>query len=303
MVVCVENNDSNMACIYPNCIKNRPDLLGLEPFELLRYTDPGEEITVTVRYVDNIAYLGLYMVPLSEKAVKQFIQYIFKHNKQINLIRYEYSYQKPGENIHVHNHFRIRLPETVEQLEGRLSKKGRYNIAREKRILEQTFGTWSVMEYAFDDDKALPVWEQYFDYKSLAYGEHWRDSTRDEYCRNFGVSTVYVLTLGAEKHIGAIVLSCEQCPEVYIDNLTYDPELAKYSLGQILYDEYLQALIRKGRKELFLLGGNYSYKKRYGSLEEQVYSGQVIRNAGWIRCKVFVWNLLVKLKLLPGEQS
>lgn len=75
-----------------------------------------------------------------------------------------------------------------------------------------------------------------------------------------------------------MILSCEQCPVVYIENLTYDTNYAKYSLGQILYDIYLKKLVEKGKKEIFLLGGDYDYKRRYHSVEETTYNDAVYRS-------------------------
>lgn len=298
MIVSVEKNDVNFSKIYPNCIKNRYDLIGADNYDLLRYTDKNEDITIMVKYVDNNAYLGIYLVPISKKALKAIIKYVFKHNKAINLIIYEYGYQKLGDNAKEVNHFRIHLPETWDSLQLRLSKKGRYNIAREKRILQQEFGAWSIQEYPAFSGQAEEVWEKYFEYKSITHGDHWKEYNRDKYCKVFGVSTVYALTLGESEQIVAIILSCEDCPEVYIDNLTYDSSLSKYSLGQILYDEYLKILISKGRKELFLLGGNYSYKKRYGSEEELLYNCRIIRNPTLIKIKTTAWKILAKLKIL-----
>lgn len=298
MIVSVEKTDTNISKIYPNCIKNRYDLSDVNQYDLLRYTDKNEDITLMVKYVGCSAYLGLYLVSISKKALKRIIKYIFKHNKEIKLIIYEFGYQKLGDNAIEVNHFRIELPETSDLLEARLSKKGRYNIAREKRILQQDFGIWSIHEYPALSTEAEAVWEKYFAYKSITHGERWKNCNRDEYCKEYGVSTVYALVLGEDEQIASIILSCEDCPEVYIDNLTYDASLQKYSLGQILYDEYLKILIGKKRKELFLRGGNYSYKKRYGSKEEKLYNCKIERNPRLIKAKIMVWNTLVKLKLI-----
>lgn len=297
MILYLEKTDTNFARIDPNMIKNRFDLAGETDYDLIRYTDQDEDITLMVKYKDYIAYLGLYLVPVSEKALTKIIHFVFKNNKKVLYVIYEYGYHPLGENPIRKNHFKIALPETREQLQERLSKKGRYNIAREKRILEQDFGSWAVHEYPAFAPEAESAWEKYFLYKSANYGEHWKNSNRDTYCKSFPVSHVYTLTLGEDSEIAAVILSHEDCPVVYLENLTYDPELAKYSLGKILYDEFLNIMIRKNKTQLFLLGGNYSYKKRYGSEEETVYNCSVLRNTGWYKLKVLIWNILVKLKI------
>ena len=100
----------------------------------------------------------------------------------------------------------------------------------------------------------------------------------NEYCIKYHVSDIYTLTIGDSNRLASVILSCEQCPMIYLENLTYDQELADYSPGQILYDEYLKQLISKGAKGVFLLGGEYGYKKRYGSIEKQIYNSTVYRN-------------------------
>lgn len=298
MITFIEKNEDNVRRISPNCIKNRFDLQGAEDFDLIQYKDRTEELVLMVKYENITAYPGLYLVPVSEKALKKIIKFIFKKKKKIRYLVYETGYCSIGNEAVQTNHFRIDLPEDSESLQARLSKKGRYNIAREKRILEQEFGSWSVKSYPASASEAKAVLDRYFEYKSVTHGERWKNTNHNEYCKKYGVSTVYALTLGEEENIVAVILSCEECPVVYIDNITYASDLAKYSLGQILYDEYLKILISKGVKELFLLGGNYSYKKRYGSREETVYNCRITKNPGMIKLKVFVWNTLVKLKII-----
>ena len=92
-------------------------------------------------------------------------------------------------------------------------------------------------------------------------------------------------------------MSCEQCPIVYIENLTYDLQYSKYSCGQILYDIYLTQLIIKGYKELYLAGGDLAYKKRYGSIEEAIFNGIVFRSK--IAEEIYAIREFVHRKIKP----
>ena len=296
MITYLEKSSANIERINPNVIKNRFDLAGESNYDLIRYVDKDEDITLMVRYKDNTAYLGLHLVPISKKTLTKIIKFVFRNNKKILYVAYEYGYHPLGENPIRKNHFRIALPETHEQLQERLSKKGRYNISREKRLLDQNFGSWSIQEYPAFAVEAEDAWQKYFLYKSANYGEYWKNYNRDQYCKSFPVSHVYTLTLGKERYIAAVLLSYEYCPVVYLENLTYDPELSKYSLGKILYDEFLKIMISKNKPELFLLGGNFNYKKRYGSEEENVYNCSILKNAGWYKIKVFIWKVLEAIK-------
>ena len=70
---------------------------------------------------------------------------------------------------------------------------------------------------------------------------------------------------------GAIRFSCEQCPVVYGENFTFNPELQEYSLGRAIFMHHLKRMVEKGHPELFFAGGNYEYKTHYGSIEETLY--------------------------------
>lgn len=56
-------------------------------------------------------------------------------------------------------------------------------------------------------------------------------------------------------------------------------EFQKYSVGFQIYVFFLQRMIEKGKKNIYLGGGNYDYKKRFGSIEEIIYEGYLYRNA------------------------
>lgn len=91
--------------------------------------------------------------------------------------------------------------------------------------------------------------------------------------------------------------SCEQCSCVYVENLTYNEQYSKYSCGKALYDIFLARMIEKGKKEIFLGGGNLEYKKKYGSVEETVYHCVVFRNA------VIKFSYISKRKLMSLIQK
>ena len=167
--------------------------------------------------------------------------------------------------------FRIKLPDNIEQLDLRLSSKGRYNIRREKRLVNDSFGDYQFVECMPNTTLAGILMESYLEFKMKTYGKDY-GLNLEEYCKKYHVSKIYGLLLGEEKIVGAVLLSCEQCPCVYLENLSYNPDLSKYSLGKIIYDEYLKSLVEKEYKELFLNDGDYSYKKRYGSIQEHAWT-------------------------------
>ncbi len=280
--------------IVPNFIYNRFDLWDSSVLqgnvELYCYEDSNSKFFFEVLYSNSSAKLGIYLMSLSSITVKRITDFIFSISK-VTTISYENSYCKVGDGIE-HNHLRIELPDTAESLDARLSSKGKYNINREKRIINEKFDGYKIINYAALDEKAATVWEDYFKYKNNTHNTNY-GLTKEEYCAKYHVTDIYILKLEKEEKIASIILSCEQCPVVYIENLTYDTQLSNYSPGKILYDEYLKSLIEKGIKEIYLLGGNYSYKKRYSSIEETVYNCIIYKNS-FVEKKYKIKEFIIK---------
>ena len=96
-----------------------------------------------------------------------------------------------------------------------------------------------------------------------------------DYLEKYHVTNGYVLYFG--DNIASILFTCEQCPVVYLENLTYDTAFSVYSPSMLAYDYLLKNLIQKGKEEIYLGGGDYIYKKKYESAESQVVSVLVYR--------------------------
>lgn len=277
----------------PNMIHNRFDLVS-DSYEIFYLVENGEKYVVEVEYRDNTAYLGLWLNYVSSNALNELCETIFKKQKEISQIKYEYSLVPLG-YCKQKNHYRIILPNSEEELHNRLSKKGRYNINREKRVAEECFGSLSIVEYT-SDNVPDSVMIKYFELKKGTHGVDYK-MTPLQYLKSYYVTHIYVLYFGDD--IAAIVLSCEQCPIVYIENITYDKEYAKYSAGQILYDLYLSKLTEKAVKEIYLAGGNLDYKKRYGSIEDKSYVGTVYKH----KFDEIVRRIKDKIKLLLEKKK
>ena len=265
--------------VKPDFIYNRFDRweVKTDQVNLWCCEEEGKKIYFEILISGRTAKLGIWLMPINEDLLKHILREIFRAYKEISVISFENGYSPAfGKNIQK-NHFRIELPGSVEELDKRLSKKGRYNIRREKRLLRDANDGYEIEDIPALASEALVVWEKYFEYKKVTHNTDYH-MTILEYCSKYHVTDVYVLYVGEKKHIASIILSCEQCEIAYIENLTYDIELSEFSPGQILYDEYLKKLINKGFREIYLLGGEYSYKKRYGSIEEIVYNSEIPRN-------------------------
>lgn len=265
--------------VHPNFIYNRFELWEGQvhgEISLWCYESNLDKIFFEVLCMDSVARIGLWLSPITPRILRRIVKYIFKHNNKIKKITFENACCAYG-IAYKHNHFRIELPDSSEKLNSRLSSKGRYNIKREKRLLVKDFGRYKIEDYQALSPEAEKIWKSYFAFKETTHDCNYGLSPQ-EYCNKYHVTNLYVLSLGDDERVAAIILSCEQCPVVYIENLSYDTELARYSPGQVLYDEYLKTLIDKKVYDIFLLGGNYAYKRRYDSIEEFVYNCVAYRN-------------------------
>ena len=267
--------------ITPNFIYNRYDLWSISHLDveisLWRYSEQEKEIFYEVCVSNHEAMLGLWLVSIDTKKLSRIVQTVFDAYPHVKVITMNNVLAPVIGRVIAHNHFRIELPQTKEELDYRLSSKGRYNLRREKRILKEKFGNYRINHLLPISGEAMEAWRFYFDMKKRIQGTEYGLSAV-EYCKKYHVTDVYSLTLGEDNRIAAVFLSCEQCPIVYLENMTYDPSLGEFSPGQILYDEYLKILIENKVDEIFLLGGEYSYKKRYGSVEDSIFNCVVYRN-------------------------
>ena len=62
-----------------------------------------------------------------------------------------------------------------------------------------------------------------------------------------------------------------------IKNFSYNQEYAKYSPGMVLYYYLISDLIARGKKKLFLLGGNLEYKRHFNGIPTTTYTGTLYR--------------------------
>jgi len=252
-------------------VKNRFDLLD-ENYYSFSIKGNGLLYCVLMKVTDYKAMVGVSYLDIPREAAEALSRYIFREHPRIHQIIY--SDLKYGMGYSTgYDTYRIFLPETESELHKRLSSKGWYNIKREKRLIGEEIGEVKFLEYKTEE---IPdeVVEQYFKMKEKTHGGYYSLGPK-EYLRKFNVTDAYIMLAGEK--IVAEIFSCEQTEEVFLENLTYDTDYSRFSPGQVLYDYYLTRLVEKGNKVLVLGGGDYSYKKRYGSTKEHLYHSVVFR--------------------------
>ncbi len=253
--------------VTPNFIYNRFDLfLKPDKFEAAAITgDDGVKI-VEYRLKDKAIELGLWLTPITLEELERLIQFICKQHPDVEKITYKNGVLPYGK-AKEHNHFRIKFPKTVEEMEQRVTARSRYKMRKKLRFAEEAYGEMNLTEYT---RKTLPleIVEAFFDFKRQTRGREY-NMTPKKYLSKYHVSHCYVLSFGDT--IGAIRFSCEQCPVVYGENFAYNPALKEYSLGRFIFYHHLIRMVEKGHSELFFAGGDYEYKTHYGSIEETLY--------------------------------
>ncbi len=227
----------------------------------------------------DAVFLGTWMNDIGREAFLSGLKYIFAHFKNIQLVEYKnILYQPFFHGDWRHNDWFVPLPDTVEELRCTLSKKGRYNIKREKRIIEETFGGLELVNIPFEKAEQNLI-NLFYKFKSQTH-----EITDEKYdITKTHITDIYLLKVGTGD-IKGMAISCEQGKCVYIENHTFDSSMRQYSLGQVLYDMYLEEMVHKNKNCVALAGGNLEYKKRYGSVCTIARSGKIKRiSALWMR--------------------
>lgn len=258
--------------IQPDVLYNRFDLKYGDDTHVLCLL--GEKQWAIPLHIDHkTAYLGLYLVAIPEQIFDGLIRFVFKKYRRVDKIRCFYSLNNYDGQFVSFNHYRVMLPDTEEELLGRMNKKGRYNLNRERRMLEK-LGNVQYLHYSSPN---IPegIIKKFFELKEKTHGynPHMRKS---KYTEDACISDAYVITL--EENVIGIAFTCEQCDCVYLENITYDMDYSKYSVGFSCYEYCLRKLIEKNKKEIFLGSGDHEYKRRFDSIEEVTYAGSVYRN-------------------------
>ena len=260
-----------------NFIYNRFDLISVnDAMCFCIFEDTGLVHYIHAYREDDIIHLGLWMNPIEIEIIDMLCDFIYKQLKGIKRVVFQYYPHSRGyissllhkQLFRPGNHWKLILPNSFEELASRMSKKFNYNVRREKRIANDEIGPLIIQEYK---PETLPqnIIETYYNFKEETHSVIYTIPS-EEYIEHYHVTNIY--TLEVNGNMEAILFSCEQTDTVYIENLSYNPKLAKYSLGKILYYEFLSILIQKGKKAVYLGSGQQIYKSWYGGIETVVYS-------------------------------
>lgn len=288
LVKLVENSTDNLP--LSDFIYNRCDRQKRESFLTFQVFENNKTCFIHGWYENNEGRLGVWNTPISKIAIKKIVKLMYSNNKRIKRVVIEFCLHKIGYTER-NPHFEIQLSTNKEDLLQRMRGKHLRQVSSMKRKLASEFGEEKLLEYSISN---CP------DYIYDFYAENKRDTkgitislSKDDYFKKYYVTDVYALTFGEK--VVSVILSCEQCTITYLENLTYDLALAKYSPGKLLYIDYLCKLVEKGKNTLYLGGGNYEYKKQFDSIQTDTYYCVVPRSGifvPYLKFKYFVKRLL-----------
>ena len=256
--------------IDPDFIYNRFDLF-CDNYIVLMAERGQERHVVEARLFDDYAELGIWKMQISNALLKEISKFLFGKYPHIGYTKFFFC-NTDGRYKEV-IHFSIDFPDSIESFIQRRSSKSRHRLNKQRHQAEREIGPISFQEYKKEECpeeivKCYNLWKA----RSHKIGKIEAQS----YFQRFHVSNIYVLYFG--DNMAAMMFSCEQCPIAYLENFSFDIQYARYSPGQQIYEYVMTRLIDKKFKRVFLTGGDYDYKRYYGSIEEKLYDGVICRN-------------------------
>ena len=96
------------------------------------------------------------------------------------------------------------------------------------------------------------------------------------YLKKYNISSIYVLSI--KNKTEGIVLISETDDNVYLENITYNPELSKYSIGITVCINMIFDLIERGKSKIFFgSSGKNDYKHKLCNNSRETYSLKIKR--------------------------
>ncbi len=272
-----------------NLIYNRFDLIYDKNVEHFNPCLNNKQFSVDVHFEGSRAELNLWGKSFPDQVLNNIVNEIFEQHPEIRKVdinRTNNNYRgllREDKDVH------ISLPDSVGELLGRVCAKHRSTIKREKKQLEKAYGSLYIEKYKTETHIPNEVVEKYFEWKKITHGTNY-NITPVEYIRKYHVTDALFLKAGITGI--AVLFFCQVEDVVYFENSSYNMEAEKFSPGFLIYEMFLEELIHRKCSRVYLGGGEYIYKKRFGARESSVYSGSICRNLFYRgRKNAVIWGL------------
>ncbi|MBQ8679087.1 MAG: GNAT family N-acetyltransferase [Treponema sp.] len=290
--------------LTPDVVQNRFGVVYGEYTMLLLERDNREKIYIPLHIDVKTAAIGICLTQISQSELIEVKNFIFKTYKQIKQISCEYSLNKAKgfAKNYIANQWHLSLPKTSEELWERMSSKSKQTLRRKhNHLVEQLGHELDFKHYTVEQGIPDEIVEVYFAFKKELMNRDY-GMTSQEYLNNFYVTDVYAwksdaLANNPERGYMSMVFTCEQGENVYLENLSYNPEYQKESPGFLLYCKVIEELIKKGKKEFFLGRKYRDYKQKFDSQNTNCYDVLFFRSLPVFMafiCKKIIKKLLRK---------
>lgn len=305
-------NTQDYEYVRPNFIYNRFDLFcKTGEFEAVKLKTGNQIKVIEFRIVKMnekvTAELGLWLTPITKEELEKLIIFIIGKHPEIEQLYYQngslkydgkhfYAGYKICGTVKCHNHFKIVFPGTVDEMKSRVSTRTWGKMRRWNARAEEICGPMQILEYEKREDIPLEIVEAFFKFKLQTRNRVYQMTTA-EYLERYHVTNCYVVKFGDT--VGAMHFSCEQCPTIYCENHAYNPELKELSLGKFMFAYCLNRMVEKKHEAMFLGGGDFEYKKHYGSVEQEVFDCTLTIS----KEKAMLFKIIKRgmKKILPGK--
>lgn len=272
-----------LSLLNPNCCFSRFDICYPCGVNWIIIQNGEDSFAVGYHEVGNRAWIGTLRVPLKPMELNELVAFIFRERKSVERISFRVTRCNPymaWPNVKAEesSFFYLLLPDTISELMSSMHKKFRYNLKRERRILDQVTDGVSVICTTVDE---VPdeVMNAYFGFKAKKYLEDYLNFTKENYLQRQQNTATHVYTLVTKRgDILAAVLTAELNNVANLVNMAYNDGWRLYSPGKCLYFEVIKMLINKGIRSFYLGSGAYEYKHYFCAKETQYWVGDFLRN-------------------------
>lgn len=255
-----------------NLIYNRFDLIYAEGNHTISFCDLDTEYCLDVHTEGTKAKINIWGKPLPQEIFDKAVQEIFT-DKQICAVELTRCGNPYGDFLEEINDVRVPLPDGFDELMNRAERRDRATIRRKLRWLDERIGDLRIEVYS---KKEIPehVVDTYFIWKKKTHDTDYQMSA-SEYLERYYVTDAMLMKAGNIEV--AVAFFCQTEDIVFFENFSYNTELREYSPGLLMYVKFMEELIRRKCRYLYLGGGSYIYKKRFGAEAFVAYSGTIYR--------------------------
>ena len=261
--------------VCPNFTQNRYDCLFGDNFEILKVSHEEQIFYIPFHISFITCKLGLVLVDIPQEVISKIANFIFQNYKYVFVIKIIECGSFYGTKTYNDIGYWINLPKTADEYIANFSKKTRYNLRRNIKKLKNEIGDYKITKYT---QTTVPdsVIKEYFKLKYKTIKKSYMLSVKG-YLKKYFVTSIY--TLSVNDKIGAIVLISETDENVYLENITYNPVLSKYSVGITCLIEVIKDMIKQGKVNFFFGSSNRDdYKSLLCNKSKPVYSIKIYRH-------------------------